>query len=106
MAPEVDIPAFSAAHADGAAVIDVRESFEYATGHVPGATLVPLGQVPQRVDDLPRDERVYVICATGNRSLTAAEYLRRAGVDAVSVAGGTTAWERDGRPVARGSRAA
>lgn len=106
MTPEIDIPAFGAAHADGAVVIDVRESFEYAMGHVPGATLVPLSRLPGRVGELPRDEPVYVICATGNRSLHAADHLRRAGIDAISVAGGTTAWERLGHPLARGSRAA
>lgn len=106
MAPEIDIAALRAAHADGAVVVDVREPFEYADAHVPGARLVPLGQIPHHADELPKDEPVYVICASGNRSLTAAAYLRRAGVDARSVAGGTSAWQRAGLPVAEGSRAA
>jgi len=87
-------------------VIDVREPFEYVNGHVPGAALVPMGQLPARTGDLPRDLPVYVICASGNRSLTAADYLARAGVDAWSVAGGTGAWTRAGHPVIRGIRAA
>ncbi|MDX1620668.1 MAG: rhodanese-like domain-containing protein [Nitriliruptorales bacterium] len=106
MAPEVDIQHFAAAHADGGVVIDVREPFEYAQSHIPQATLLPLGEIPHRTNDLPADERVYVVCATGNRSLTAANFLRRAGIDAVSVAGGTAAWERAGHPVVVGQRAA
>ncbi len=87
-------------------VIDVREPFEYVTGHVPGAALIPMGRLPSRLADLPRGLPVYLICATGNRSLTAADYLARAGVDAWSVAGGTGAWTRAGHPVIRGIRAA
>jgi rhodanese-related sulfurtransferase len=48
---------------------------------------------------------VYVICATGNRSLTAADFLARAGVDAWSVAGGTAGWQRAGHQVIRGAHA-
>jgi rhodanese-related sulfurtransferase len=103
---EVDLTAFAAAHRDGAPVIDVREPFEYAAGHVPGATLVPLGQLPAYTADLPRDVPVYVICASGNRSLAAADYLTRGGIDAWSVAGGTGAWVRAGHPVVCGPRAA
>lgn len=96
---EVDIPRFAAALADGAPVIDVREPFEYAGGHVPGAELVPLGHLTSRVSQLPTDRPVYVICASGGRSLAAAQYLARAGIDAFSVAGGTAAWRRAGHPV-------
>jgi rhodanese-related sulfurtransferase len=103
--PEIDVNGFAAGVADGAAVIDVREPYEYVAGHVPGAELMPMSRVHARLADLPRGERVYVICATGNRSKTAAGWLRSAGVDAVSVAGGTTAWQSQGRPVVRGPRA-
>lgn len=95
---------FAAAHADGAFVLDVREPFEYVNGHVPGAGLMPMGQVPQRMAELPRDQQVYVICQSGNRSLTVTNYLRSAGYDAVSVAGGTGGWIGAGRPVVMGDR--
>lgn len=98
---EVDLETFAAAREGGAVVIDVREPYEYAAGHVPGATLLPLAEVPVRLNELPRGEKVYIICATGNRSLVAADWLAQAGVDAWSVAGGTSEWQRTGRPVAR-----
>jgi rhodanese-related sulfurtransferase len=101
---EVDLVAFAAALADGAAVIDVREPAEYVSGHVPGAQLIPLGRLPQHLGDLPRGERVYLICASGNRSLAAADFLARAGIDAVSVAGGTGSWQRSGKPVTFGGQ--
>jgi rhodanese-related sulfurtransferase len=100
---EVDQSTFVTAHRDGAFVIDVREVFEYVAGHVPGARLVPMGQLGYEVAGLPRDRPVYVICATGNRSLTAAAQLARVGVDAWSVAGGTAAWRRAGRPIVAGA---
>jgi hypothetical protein len=48
---EVDLPAFAAAHAGGATVIDVREPYEYTAGHVPGARLVPMEQLPRHADE-------------------------------------------------------
>ena len=99
---EVDVPTFAAQHSAGAVVIDVREPMEYFMGHVPGAEPVPLGRLAGHIGDLPRDTRVYVICASGSRSLAAVEQLRRAGVDAWSVAGGTSAWRHAGHPVVRG----
>ena len=101
---EVALDNFAAAHADGATVIDVREPGEYVGGHVPGAVLVPMGQLPSRTSELDRSRPVYVICASGNRSGAMTDYLRRAGFDAWSVAGGTSAWARSGRPVVTGTR--
>ena len=102
MALEVDLDAFAVAHASGAVVIDVREPHEYTSAHVPGARLVPLASLPAHAAGLPGDEPVYLICATGNRSLTAARFLARRGVDAKSVAGGTSRWLARGLPVVPG----
>ena len=101
---EVSLEAFAAAHADGAAVIDVREPVEYVGGHVPGAVLMPMGQLPSRTPELDRDRPVYVICASGNRSGAMTDYLVHSGFDALSVAGGTSAWASTGRPVVTGQR--
>ena len=104
MGLEVDLDAFAVAHTAGAVVIDVREPFEYASGHVPGAKLVPLASLPAHAADLPGEEPVYIICATGNRSFTAARFLAGRGVDAKSVAGGTSRWMARGWPVVSGLR--
>ncbi len=104
MVREVDVHELAAAHQDGAFVLDVRERFEYEAGHVPGARLIPMSNVHAQIGALPRDRRIYVICATGNRSYTAASWLLAAGLDACSVSGGTSGWARAGRPVVRGPR--
>ncbi|GAA2619182.1 rhodanese-like domain-containing protein [Streptomyces vastus] len=103
MAREVTQEAFAAAWADGAFVVDVREADEYAAGHMPGARLMALRTVPARCGELPTDRPVFVICASGNRSRTAADWMNSRGIDAYSVAGGTFAWARAGRPVTAGS---
>jgi rhodanese-related sulfurtransferase len=84
-------------------LIDVREPDEYEAVHVPGAVLIPLGEVVGRVDEVPRDGPVYVICASGGRSAKATEWYRAQGIDARNVAGGTKAWVESGKPAARGS---
>ena len=104
---EVDILTFARARSDGdAVVIDVRQPSEYAGGHVPGARLIPLASLPTAVHEIPRGRPVYVICASGGRSLAAARALVGAGIDAVSVAGGTQAWMAAGNPVLSVPRAA
>ena len=99
---EVTQEEFSAAHAGGGAVVDVREPMEYRAGHVPGALLVPMRQVAEKAGELPQGEPVYVICASGNRSLQATDFLRQNGIEAYSVAGGTGAWVSAGREVVTG----
>ena len=97
----VSIEDLRTAMAEGATVIDVREPGEFATGHVPGARLVPLATVPGALPDLPTGEPVYVICQVGARSAQAAEFLSQRGVDARTVDGGTGDWMAAGHPVER-----
>lgn len=86
----------------GAVVLDVREPFEYAEGHVAGTLLVPLATVGDRVGDLAKDEPVYVFCRSGNRSLVAAQTLVEAGFrDVRNVDGGILAWTAASLPVTR-----
>jgi rhodanese-related sulfurtransferase len=99
------ISQFAAAVADGATVIDVREPHEYVGGHVPGARLIPMGQLPSRLDEIDQRRTVYVICASGNRSRAMADHLARAGFDARTVDGGVSAWTQSGRPVVLGTHA-
>ncbi|MGE5695281.1 MAG: rhodanese-like domain-containing protein [Candidatus Sericytochromatia bacterium] len=100
---EVDINTFARAWESGAPVLDVREDYEYAQAHVPGAVWIPLGELTARLSELPRDETVYVICASGNRSKQGAEIVESSGRTAVSVAEGTTGWLRAGYPTEPGS---
>lgn len=102
--PEIDIAELDDLRAAGAAdVLDVREGWEYRRGRVPGVIHIPLGELARRVDELPRDRRVVVICGHGQRSLGAAEFLLRSGFEGVaSVAGGTTAWAMSGREIETG----
>lgn len=105
--PEVDIEHL-AENLDAiparATLVDVREPGEYAEGHVPGATLIPMGQLSDRMHEITKDSPVYVICASGNRSRAMTDLLRASGYDAASVAGGTGAWARSGRPIEGGVR--
>jgi rhodanese-related sulfurtransferase len=99
--PEITLEEFAVEREDGITV-DVRERGEYAQGHVPGARLVPMGQLASRLDELDRSGRVHVICASGNRSKAMADLLVAQGFDAVSVAGGTQAWIASGRAIGVG----
>lgn len=77
---------------DAPDVIDVRETHEYDEGHVPSAVNIPLSELTTRGMRLPTDSVLYVVCQSGGRSARAAEALNAAGIRAVNVIGGTTAW--------------
>lgn len=83
-------------------VVDVREPWEYKQGHVPGAMLIPLGQLSTRLSELDPETPVAVICASGSRSQSAAAVLGQKGFKTVyNVLGGTSAWARSGFNVER-----
>jgi len=99
--PEIDVEELAATHERGL-LVDVREPDEYVAGHVPGAVLIPMGQLANRMGEIDKTSPVFVICASGNRSSAMTDLLRGAGFDAVSVAGGTGAWARSGRTLKGG----
>src|ERR1700732_3735653 len=99
---EVSLDTFAEAYGTGATVLDVRNEDEYDDAHVAGAKLIPLGQLAARQDEIPEADPLYVICASGGRSLTAAKALVQSGYRAVLVAGGTRGWMQEGRPVVTG----
>lgn len=103
-ADEIDVAELARRWQDGATIIDVRRPDEYEAGHVPGAQLVTLEEIPDRQGEIPTTGEVLVICKTGGRSRQATEFLRQQGVDAVNVAGGTMAWIEAGHPVVTGDR--
>ena len=80
-------------------VVDVRNPEEYAAGHVPGAVLIPMHTVPVRLQDIPSDRTVYLVCAVGGRSGQVAAWLEPQGYDVVNVLGGTQAWAMSGHPL-------
>jgi rhodanese-related sulfurtransferase len=83
----------------GASLLDVREPEEYDAGHAPLATSIPLGELGQRIAELPRDALIVCVCRSGVRSAAAAVALVTADFDAVNLAGGMHAWAADGLPI-------
>lgn len=74
-------------------ILDVREAFELAICRLPAAEHIPMRQIPERVDSLPHDRRILVLCHHGARSLTVTHFLRHRGLANVSnIAGGISAW--------------
>ncbi len=81
-------------------VLDVREPDEWNRGHIEGATHIPLGQLQERVGEVPLDQKVLCVCAVGGRSSMATQFLVSQGRDAMNLEGGMQAWEAASRPVA------
>lgn len=86
--------------ANGVTLVDVREPFEYMGGHLPDAINIPLNSLPQNLDDVRQFEPILLVCATGNRSAIAADWLMQQGLTKVAnIEGGTMAWIRHGLQV-------
>ena len=84
-------------------LLDVRNPDEYQGGHIAGATLIPLPELPGRLGELPRDREIIVVCQSGRRGRTATRQLMAAGYHAVNVRGGMNNWIRRGLPVKKGN---
>lgn len=95
--PEIDVSQLAVALDTGALLFDVRESDEYAAARIPGARLISMATVPDRLAEFHDQGVVNIVCASGARSARVVEFLRAEGVDAVNVAGGTMAWIESGR---------
>lgn len=86
-----------------AVILDVRELDEFQQVRVPGSLFIPMSQIGARLQDVPRDRPVLVLCAAGSRSQQVTGFLLQNGWEDVgNIAGGITAWERLGLEVARG----
>jgi rhodanese-related sulfurtransferase len=84
---------------DGEAILlDVRQENEWDAGHAPMATLIPLAELPDHLDELPRDRLIICACRSGGRSLRAATFLQDQGFDAVNLTGGMMAWFSEDLP--------
>ena len=83
-------------------VLDVREQSEYAAGHIAGSTLIPLGQVNSRVEELTahKDQPMLVVCGSGGRSAKAIEILSKHGFSQLrNIKGGMNSWRKANLPV-------
>jgi rhodanese-related sulfurtransferase len=81
-------------------LLDVREDEEWAAGHAPDAHHVPMHTIPARLDEIPLDADVVVVCRSGGRSAQVTAYLLGTGRQNVrNLEGGMTAWARAGRPM-------
>ena len=82
-------------------LLDVRQPEEFRSGHIPGAKLIPLGELRQRINELPKDREIICVCRSGNRSGSATRQLTEAGFRVRNLNGGMIAWSRANYPVKR-----
>jgi rhodanese-related sulfurtransferase len=87
---------------DGTFVLDVRTPEEWNDFHAPNTTLIPLEELASRLNELPKDQPILVVCRSGNRSQTGRDILRQAGFNATSMTGGLNAWRDSGYPTVSG----
>ncbi|MDX1614174.1 MAG: rhodanese-like domain-containing protein [Candidatus Promineifilaceae bacterium] len=99
--PEVDVDTVAEiADREEVFLLDVREQWEYDEAHIPGVYLLPMNEVPARLNEIPTDQTVIVTCRTGNRSGQVTNYLRNQGFSNVhNMAGGIVDWQAEGYPV-------
>lgn len=74
-------------------ILDVRESAEYAFGHIHGAKSIPLGELEKRFEELEKDSDIHVICRSARRSDVAAQQLAEKGYTTKNVLGGMKDWK-------------
>ena len=79
-------------------LIDVRQPNEYKAGHIKQAKLIPLGQLGQRINELPQGRDIICVCRSGSRSGSAVRMLEKAGFNAINLKGGMIGWNRAGLP--------
>lgn len=75
------------------AILDVRESDEFAAGHIPEAKNLPLSELAEGYQELGKSTAYYVICHSGGRSARACEFLSAQGFDVTNILGGMMAWK-------------
>lgn len=86
-----------------AILLDVREQHEWDAGHAPQARHLPMSQLSERAEELPRHVQLVCVCHLGGRSAAVSAALNRAGWQAVNLTGGMRAWQASGLPVVDGA---
>ncbi|MDR3577614.1 MAG: rhodanese-like domain-containing protein [Anaerolineaceae bacterium] len=84
-------------------LLDVRTPQEYQGGHINGAELIPLNELPQKMSRIPKNREIICVCASGSRSSAAANHLSSAGYKVSNLRGGMMNWMRAGLPVKTGA---
>lgn len=92
------------AEKDSPFLLDVRQPEEFASEHIRGAVLIPLGSLPARMGELPKDREILCVCQSGSRSISASRLMAEAGYRVINLNGGMIAWMRAGLPVERKKR--
>jgi rhodanese-related sulfurtransferase len=100
---EISPPDLASKLADGKpadlVLLDVREPWEYATAKIEGSSLIPMGEIPARVQELDPEAHIVTICHSGVRSMNVAVWLSNQGLEKVqSLRGGIDAWSREVDP--------
>lgn len=94
---EISVDMAAAKRDAGAFMLDVREPEEWVEYHIPGATLIPLGELEARVNEVPTDREIVVVCRSGNRSQVGRDILLKSDFNLVtSMAGGMNQWSTAG----------
>ncbi|GMA21355.1 rhodanese-like domain-containing protein [Arsenicicoccus piscis] len=98
--PQPNVPSVDNSEvADDAVILDVRNQDEWDAGHAPGAVHIPLGELPDRLDEVPTDAGLAVTCRGGGRSSRAVAFLTGQGREVRNLVGGMSGWEQAGKPV-------
>lgn len=98
--PEITVSEAYTKYQNGAYVLDVRTQEEWNDFHAPNTTLIPLDQLPSRLNEIPHDREIVVVCRSGNRSQQGRDILLNAGFQQVtSMQGGLNEWRASGYPV-------
>lgn len=100
LASTVSVDEAHAMAQNGAFVLDVRTVEEWNEFHAPNSTLIPLDQLASRLNEVPRDRQIVVVCRSGNRSQQGRDILLNAGFEQVtSMTGGLNEWRASGFPI-------
>jgi len=98
--PTIGVDEAYSKYQSGAFVLDVRTQEEWNEFHAPNTTLIPLDQLEARLNEVPRDKEIVVVCRSGNRSQQGRDILLKAGFEQVtSMAGGLNEWRTNGYPI-------
>ena len=98
LASEISVDEAYQKYQAGTFVLDVRTQEEWDEYHAPNTTLIPLDELPTRLNELPKDQEIVVVCRSGNRSQQGRDILLNAGFNATSMAGGLKEWYAKGYP--------